>query len=116
MSSLQRTPVSPAVNKGKDRIQIFPNGKCASAGVCLIGASTGIEARHFEFPPRAPLPVENGKMILAVIHRMRDKPWAVHCFLKRKREQAFKSLDFGISVRFLHYCEGRKCDAGHFSL
>jgi hypothetical protein len=117
VSPLQRIPVNPAVNKGTDRLQIFPKGKRAGARVRLIGTPTCIEARRFEFSPCAPLPVENGEMILAaVFYRMRDKPWAAHCFLQRRQEQAFKSLDFRIPVGFLHHCESRKCDAGHFFL
>lgn len=113
VSPLQRIPVNPAVNKGTDRLQIFPKGKRAGAGVRLIGTPTCIEARRFELSPCAPLPVENGEMILAaVFYRMRNKLWAAHCFLQRRQEQAFKSLDFRIPVGFLHYCESRKCDAG----
>jgi hypothetical protein len=114
MPSLQRMPVKPAVSKGGDRFQILPEGQRGGARKRLVGALTRIEAGYLEFPPRAPSPVENGEMTLAVIfYRMRNKPWAALRFLKCGRKQVFKALDLRISVGLLQYRESCEGYAGH---
>jgi hypothetical protein len=114
MPSLQRIPVEPVVNKGEDRFQILPEGQCGGARKRLVGALTRIETRHLKFPPRTPLPVENGEVTLAVIfYRMRNKPWTALRFLECGRKQVFKALDLRISVRLLQYCESCEGYAVH---
>ena len=106
MSSLQRSPVKPAVNKREDGFQILPEGQRGRERKRLVGALTCIEARHLKFPPRAPLPVENGEVTLAVIfYRMRNKPRAALRFFECGRKQVFKALDLSISVGLLQYSE-----------
>jgi hypothetical protein len=114
MPSLQRIPVKPAVNKREDRFQILPEGQRGGARKRLVGALTRIETRHLKFPPRTPLPVENGEVTLAVIfYRMRNKPWTALRFLECGRKQVFKALDLRISVRLLQYCESCEGYAVH---
>jgi len=114
MPSLQRIPVKPVVNKGEDRFQILPEGQRGGARKRLVGALTRIETRHLKFPPRAPLPIENGEVTLAgIFYRMRNKPWAALCFLEYGRKQVFKALDLRISVRLFQHCESCEGYAVH---
>jgi len=106
--------VKPAVNKREDGFQILPEGQRGRERKRLVGALTCIEARHLKFPPRAPLPVENGEMTLALIfYRMRNKPRAALRFFECGRKQVFKALDLRISVGLLQYSESCEGYAGH---